>query len=247
MADILPSFPDVGGAEEREPRVLGVDADDADDVLAALSSDTARQVLATLHDDPGPASDVAGRVDTSLQNAQYHLKRLRDAGLVEVAGTAYSEKGREMDVYAPADRALVLVAGREEDTRGLKSTLTRLLGGVAVVGVGAAVIEQLLGGPFALRFGMASSGGAGGADGTTTTSENVSAQATPTPTATEGGFHVAEATTTAAPTETAVQTTATATSAAPTLLDQVAASPGALFFLGGLVALALAGVWLTRR
>ncbi|WP_313693053.1 ArsR/SmtB family transcription factor [Halorarum halobium] len=208
MADILPSTPDLGSPEEREPRVLGVDADDADDVLAALSSETARTVLATLHSDPGNASDVAERADTSLQNAQYHLKRLREAGLVEVGGTAYSEKGREMDVYRPADRALVLVAGREEDTRGLKGTLKRLLGGVGVVGLLAVLIETALEGPFAppLPFGTAASGSADA-----------------------GGEYQMTA-----------ESTDIAASAGPTLLEQVAASPGALFFLGGVLALALA-------
>ena len=214
MADILPSTPDLGSPEDREPRVLGVDADDAEDVLSALSSDTARAVLAALHREPGPASDVADRVDTSLQNAQYHLKRLREAGLVEVGGTAYSEKGREMDVYAPADRALVLVAGREEDTRGLKGTLKRLLGGVGVVALVSVLIEMWLDGPFAptLPFGTMASDGAGGGAATDQGSE-VSVMATEA-----AGRAAAE----------------------PTLWEQVAASPGALFFLGGVVALSLA-------
>ncbi|QLG28492.1 helix-turn-helix transcriptional regulator [Halorarum halophilum] len=215
MADILPSTPDLGSPEDREPRVLGVDADDAEDVLSALSSDTARSVLAALHREPGPASDVADRVDTSLQNAQYHLKRLREAGLVEVGGTAYSEKGREMDVYAPADRALVLVAGREEDTRGLKGTLKRLLGGVGVVALVSVFIETWLDGPFAptLPFGTMASGGADGGAATG-----------------QGGGEVSVMAADAA--EQAV--------AEPTLWEQVVASPGALFFLGGVVALSLA-------
>ena len=246
MADILPSTPDLRGSEDREPRVIGVDADDADDVLAALSSDTARRLLSELHDDPGPASDVADRVDTSLQNAQYHLKRLCEAGLVEVAGTAYSEKGREMDVYAPADRALVLVAGRKEDTVGLKGALKRLLGAVALIGVGAAVVEQALGGPFALgsNAGAASDGGAvdtgaGGGQGGGVSVQNVETEADAATTA------VAEAT--EAATTLGAEGIGTAAANGPTLLETLAASPGALFLLGGLVALALVGTYVRYR
>ncbi|QLG60644.1 ArsR/SmtB family transcription factor [Halorarum salinum] len=215
MADILPSTPDLGSPEEREPRVLGVDAEDAEDVLSALSSDTARELLATLHEEPGPASDVAKRVDTSLQNAQYHLKRLHDAGLVEVGGTAYSEKGREMDVYTPADRALVLVAGREEDTRGLKGTLKRLLGGVGVVALVSVLVETWLDGPFAptLPFGQTGSADSG------------------------GGGDV----------EMMAVDAAEAAASEPTLWEQIAASPGALFFLGGVVALSLAVAYVYWR
>jgi predicted ArsR family transcriptional regulator len=80
-------------------------------VLEVLQSDTARAVLAEVGDRRGTTSDVADRVDTSLQNAHYHLERLADVGLVEVVGTHYSSRGREMDVYARANDPLVLVGG----------------------------------------------------------------------------------------------------------------------------------------
>ncbi|WP_380675125.1 ArsR/SmtB family transcription factor [Salinigranum sp. GCM10025319] len=127
MAGLLPSKPDIDPSDE--PRVVGLDSDAADELIDALSSTTTRKVLAALHEEPASASELAERVDTSLQNVQYHLRKLEDAGLVEVGDTVYSEKGREMNVYTPADRALVVVAGREEETTGLKAALSRLLGG----------------------------------------------------------------------------------------------------------------------
>ncbi|MFC4357019.1 ArsR/SmtB family transcription factor [Halobium salinum] len=164
MADLLPSSSDVSGPETDEPRVVGVDSDAADDLLAALSSRTARRALTELHEEPATPARLAERVDTSLQNVQYHLGKLEDAGLVEVADTVYSEKGREMKVYAPADRALVVVAGREEETTGLKATLKRLLGSVGVLGIASLLVDRLLspGGfwPFA-----AGGGASGGSDG----------------------------------------------------------------------------------
>jgi DNA-binding transcriptional ArsR family regulator len=68
--------------------------------LDALGSETARALVAALADRPAPASDLADAVDTSLQNVQYHLEALREAGLVVDAGTWYSSRGREMTVYA---------------------------------------------------------------------------------------------------------------------------------------------------
>jgi DNA-binding transcriptional ArsR family regulator len=130
---------------DAEPRVISVDSDDADDVLSALSAATARNLLAALHEEPAPPGELADRVDTSLQNAQYHLEKLETAGAVEVVDTAYSEKGREMDVYAPADQPLVICAGDENDTSGLRSALRSLLGGVAVVGVASLFVQELFG------------------------------------------------------------------------------------------------------
>lgn len=143
MSRLLPSLPDAT-PEDREPRVVGVDDEDADDLIAALGSETAREILTHLHDEPATKSELAAEVDTSLQNVQYHLSKLDGADLVDVVDTTYSEKGREMDVYAAADEPLVLFAGGEEESAGIKSALTRLLGGYALIALAAAVAQRLL-------------------------------------------------------------------------------------------------------
>lgn len=145
MADLLPSIPDTSAAEDAEPRVVGLDDDEADDLLAALSAGTARELLTTLHEDPGSPADLADRVDTSLQNAQYHLEKLENAGVIEVIDTAYSAKGREMDVYAPADRPLVVFAGEERERSTLRTALSRLLGALGILAAVSLAIEAVLG------------------------------------------------------------------------------------------------------
>jgi DNA-binding transcriptional ArsR family regulator len=176
MARLFPSRsdPDV----DASPRVVGLDDDDAEDLLSALSSTTAREMLAALHDEPTNPAALAETVDTSLQNVQYHLGRLESAGAIRVVDTVYSEKGREMDVYAPADRPLVVVAADDEETAGVSDVLARLLGGVAVVGVASLLAQFLVDGvPFVARTG---GGDAGGAVGTA----DVAAEATTTAAAT---------------------------------------------------------------
>jgi DNA-binding transcriptional ArsR family regulator len=143
---LLPSEPDTSAAEEAEPRVIGVDSADADDVLSALTSETARTVLSELHDDPAPPADLSDRVDTSLQNVQYHLNKLEDAGAIEVIDTIYSEKGREMNVYAPADRPLVIMAGGDDDDKStLRSALSRFLGSLGIIGIASLAIQAAVG------------------------------------------------------------------------------------------------------
>jgi len=145
---LLPSRPDAPEAENAEPRVIDVDSDDADDVLAALSSSTARELLAELHEQPAPPAELADRIDTSVQNAQYHLDKLRDAGAIEVVDTAYSEKGREMDVFAPADQPLVIYAGDEAEGSTLRTALSRLLGAVGVLAGASLAVQALFGDGF---------------------------------------------------------------------------------------------------
>ncbi|WP_115865484.1 ArsR/SmtB family transcription factor [Halorussus litoreus] len=162
MANLLPSTPDSSVGDDGDPRVIGVDSDDADDLLAALQSDTARDLLAALYDEPATPSALAEEIDTSIQNVRYHLEKLTDAELIEVADTVYSEKGREMNVYAPAAKPLVVFAGGEDDAPGLEAALSRLLGGLGVLGLSSLLVQRLVtGGPLApgVTFQSGDSGG----------------------------------------------------------------------------------------
>ncbi|RAW46155.1 ArsR family transcriptional regulator [Halorubrum sp. 48-1-W] len=161
MSRLLPSLPDPV-PDDREPRVVGVDDEEADELLSALGSETARNVLSELHERPATTSELADELDTSLQNVQYHLSNLSDADVVDVIDTTYSEKGREMNVYAPADEPLVLFAGDEEQSSGIKSALTRLLGGYALLAVAAVAVHRLA--ATATPNATATGGAAGGDD-----------------------------------------------------------------------------------
>ncbi len=158
---LLPSSPDV--SPDGDPRLVGLDSDEAGELMAALSSETARRLLAELHEDPAPPGELADRVDTSLQNAQYHLEKLENAGAVEVVGTAYSEKGREMAVYGPADSPLVIYAGEQERASGLRAALSRLFGGILALAVGAVAIQELFGRSLLGGTGNGVGGAGGGA------------------------------------------------------------------------------------
>ena len=125
-------------------RVVGVDSTDAEEVLGALKSDTARTVLSALHDEPGTPSAVADRTGLSLQTVQYHLENLVDADLVEVAGTDTSSKGREMNVYAPSSQPVVVFAGRDGGS-DVRSLLSRLLSGVGLLALVSLLVQELLG------------------------------------------------------------------------------------------------------
>ena len=130
---LLPSTDDVTGEQDGEIQVLGVDEDATADVFEALSSDTARRVLTAIYDEPAPPSELADRLDISLQNVSYHLDNLEDAGVVRVADTRYSEKGKEMNVYAPARDPVVVFVGTEKRKTGFRDLLKRLIGATGLL------------------------------------------------------------------------------------------------------------------
>lgn len=253
MAKLLPFRRSDRAMKPREPRLVDLSESAADDVFAALSAETARDILGRLYDEPGTATDVAEAADTSLQNARYHLEKLQAAGLVEAVDTWYSSRGTEMTVYAPTCEPLVVAAGPEEQTSIIRSALSRLVGALAVLGIASLLVDRLA------RFGLAGllpgAGAAGDAGGPATpeTGRLLAQEATRTVSQAGGAANA-----TATPTSTGTPTASadTAASPPPTTVSEVVATadsgvfdlagglpPGLLFFLGGLVVLVAVGGW----
>ncbi len=243
MARLLPFRPSDRAREPREPRLVDIGDEEADAVFAALSAETARDILGRLYREPGTATDVAEAADTSLQNARYHLEKLQSAGLVEPVDTWYSSRGTEMTVYAPTSEPLVVAAGPDEQTSILRSALGRLVGALGVLGVASLLVDRLV-----RMFSMGGTAGDGGdqlegdAEVFAAGRDAPSATATPTPQAQEATAQLERT------------VVAERTAEAPGgpfglgdlggLFDPGAGlPPGGLFFLGGLLVLAAVGAW----
>lgn len=128
---------------DEAPRVVSMADDEASQVLQALSSETARSLWELLLEQPRTPSALADAADTSVQNVHYHLTRMEDADLVDEAATAYSEKGREMSVYAPTASPLVLVS-TDEDASELRDVLSKTLGALAGLALLGVLVQQSL-------------------------------------------------------------------------------------------------------
>ncbi|ELZ93753.1 hypothetical protein C452_02717 [Haloferax volcanii JCM 10717] len=142
---MLPLKPAAASVRDRglSPLLVELDDDDADEVLSALSSATARRLLAAVYDDPRPASELADALDTTLQTVGYHVERLVEAELIEPVTTWVSAQGREMAVYGPTRSAVVLFAGAERTESKLSSGLRTLVAGVGVTLVGSVAVQTL--------------------------------------------------------------------------------------------------------
>lgn len=107
MNSVFPQQPPVEHVPDDQLR-LSVTGDESAVICELLSSTTAGKIVSTLKEEPKPASEIATAVGTSLQNTSYHLDRLVEGELVEPTETWYSEKGREMTVYALRTHELVI-------------------------------------------------------------------------------------------------------------------------------------------
>jgi DNA-binding transcriptional ArsR family regulator len=130
------------------PQVVRVGDAAADEVLDALRSETARELMAALYESPAAPAELAERTDTTVQNINYHVGNLREAGLVEAVDTRYSEKGREVTVYGPASDPIVLVGDDDGDAPDRRlSELLPAVGALALASLAVQVVaDRLLGG-----------------------------------------------------------------------------------------------------
>ncbi|PSP49757.1 ArsR family transcriptional regulator [Halobacteriales archaeon QH_1_68_42] len=225
-------------------RVLSLEDEATEDALSALSSDTAREVLALIYEEPRTPPEIRDAIDTSLQNVHYHLENLEEADLIQPAGSGYSEKGTEMTVYAPASEAVVLFAGAEDDGSRIQTALARLLGAVGLLalasiavrrvarttlpvsglgggdgGEGAATPASQSGGGTDTAAPEGADGGDGGGMGALDQEATPTPEATSTPEATPTSDPAGTPATTSAQTETPIETST------PTPRDTPAATP----------------------
>jgi DNA-binding transcriptional ArsR family regulator len=144
MSGLLPTTTDASSEQEGDLRALCLDNEDTGELLSSLSSDTARAILTSLHEQPATASEVAEEADTSLQNARHHLDNLRETGLIRVADTRYSQKGREMNVYAPSEEPLVVFVGNEDRKRSFLDSLRGLVTALGLLAFVSVLVQRLV-------------------------------------------------------------------------------------------------------
>jgi DNA-binding transcriptional ArsR family regulator len=114
-----------------------IDDEETGPVLDALSSASARDVLAALEEEPATASELAKRTGLTVQNVSYHLEKLVDADLVRPDGKR-GTGGNAATVYASAGRTIVAT-----ETGTQASRLTPRLG-VGALGIAVGVLLTLV-------------------------------------------------------------------------------------------------------
>lgn len=143
MTRLLPTGTDASVERTGDPSVICIDDEEAREVFAALSSETAHDLFRLLNEEPATPATVADRLDLSLQNAHYHLEKLEATGLIEVVDTCYSEKGREMDVFVVSRDPTLVFLGTRDDRPNLKRAFRSLASLVGLPSVVLAAGEAL--------------------------------------------------------------------------------------------------------
>ena len=96
-------------------------------IAKAMSSPTAGDLLRSLSDTPKSTTALAEELHIPLTTAKYHLGNLLEAGVIEVADTRWSAKGREIKIYSLKNQILI-VAPRRQSAIGMMKKYAATLG-----------------------------------------------------------------------------------------------------------------------
>ena len=109
-------------------------------ITQVISNDTARQIIELLADAPLSASDIAERLQAPLTTVTYNLENLESVGLVKVERIKYSEKGREVKIFVPV-RKLIVVVPDKTDKRSVADLLRKYLGVILAAVLASSLVE----------------------------------------------------------------------------------------------------------
>jgi len=109
-------------------------------ITQVISNDMARQIIELLADVPLSASDIAENLQSPLTTITYNLENLESVGLVKVERIKYSEKGREVKIYAPV-RKLIVVVPEKTDRKSVADVLRKYLGVILAAVLASSLVE----------------------------------------------------------------------------------------------------------
>ncbi len=126
-------------------------------ITQVITNDTARQVMELLADQSMSVSDIAHKLDVPLTTIKYNIDNLVDVGLAKVERIKYSEKGRQVKIYGPV-RKLIVVVPEKTDSASIADILKKYLG-VVLAAVFASGIVEVLNGRFSKSMSIMNESG----------------------------------------------------------------------------------------
>jgi DNA-binding transcriptional ArsR family regulator len=91
--------------------------EDSRKITQALSNEKSLKILELLARQPMSATSIAEELDMPLTTIKYNLDGLLESELIQVKETKWSRKGREIKMYEPMQKMIVVVPGSSKTDR----------------------------------------------------------------------------------------------------------------------------------
>ena len=117
---------------------------DSKKITQTLSNDTALKILELLAQQPMSTTAISEELDLALTTIKYNLDALIESDLIKVNKTKWSKKGREIKIYEPVQKLIVVVpGGGKSDKSSIIGMLQKYLGMIGAAIFASFGIEYL--------------------------------------------------------------------------------------------------------
>jgi len=154
-------------------------------ITQILSNETSMKILELLGEKSMSATNIAEKLNLPLTTVKYNIDSLVESDLVKVKQIKWSQKGRQIKIYEPVEKLIVLVPSKSSiDRLSILNILRKYMGVIVAAFFASAGIEyfsaymqakRIFDATYPLRMGN----GSGAIESATVTEDNVSKNASP--------------------------------------------------------------------
>lgn len=131
------------GQEESKKLLILPLGEQSKKLTQVISNETAMKILELLAESPLSTSQISELLNLPITTVQYNIDNLMSIGLIKIDRVKYSEKGREVKIYTPRQKLIVLVPEKTESSDVL-GILKKYIALLFFAFVSASAIEFLI-------------------------------------------------------------------------------------------------------
>ncbi|WP_445474561.1 protease inhibitor I42 family protein [Methanococcoides methylutens] len=118
--------------------------EDSKKITQTLSNEKSLKILDLLSEEPMSATDISKKLGLSITTIKYNIDSLLEADLIKVHRIKWSAKGREVKIYEPVQKLIIVAPGNMNINRAsIISMLQQYIGVIGAAFLGAAGLQYL--------------------------------------------------------------------------------------------------------
>ncbi|MEM2924221.1 MAG: winged helix-turn-helix domain-containing protein [Methanocellales archaeon] len=134
---------DIESKEESKKLLILPLGEQSKKLTQVISNETAMKILELLAESSLSTSQISELLNLPITTVQYNIDNLMNIGLIKIDRVKYSEKGREVKIYAPRQKLIVLVP-EKTDSSNVLDILKKYIALLFFALVSASAIEFLI-------------------------------------------------------------------------------------------------------
>ncbi len=108
--------------------LISLEEEKAKKLAEVISNKTSRKILNYLSEKEASESEIAKDLNIPVSTVHYNIKQLFQNGLIESKEFMWSEKGKKMEIYAPAKKFIVIAPKKIDLLKNQLKTVLPILG-----------------------------------------------------------------------------------------------------------------------